>query len=610
MRLPSYLFRNLFGIYYFRVVFPQDVRDILKRKGIKRSLRTRERRTAINISLEFRKITENFFHLIVRNKMSWIETKKFFDDVAEQLFQRYVEKVNQVGFDFVDGDTLEKIMPEASTFLAPDTSGWQHTIHFDRERQQMVNRQEFEAECSVRPQVVEFVEGIVEGGKLPLKKGSDEFKKFCRETLEMLYRLDNRKGQYKNQILHGLVATTVPVADVQELKSPLPKMTIRELIEKYCENKISIEKAWANPRTIKGYRENLGRIADIFDYVTKQKNIAVAAMTKEHAREVRRILSIIPVNLKKKFPDLTFKQIIKKCENGEIAQNDAERLQPSTFNTYANLIGGLFKFAQTEDFIKDNNFNNLRVKRQEKQSRSAFTDEELQKFFNSDLFAKKEIQVKWAWRFWVPVIMLYTGARVEEICQLYLDDILEEKGVLCFDICEKRDAETNEKIKSIKNDQSKRSIPVHPKLKVIGLLEYIQWLRTKGEERLFPTLKNKDQKGQYKQINPPVSKWFNEDDLKQHKTSYIKKCGITDASKVLYCFRHTVETVLINHQDEIEHDKIDAVMGHQTRSTGRVHYGSYDSGTLLRVVSKIDYPQACLPWDVDKNYGKIPFPWK
>ena len=305
---------------------------------------------------------------------------------------------------------------------------------------------------------------------------------------------------------------------------------------------------------------------------------------------------------------MTLKQVIRKSEKGDIPED--ELLKPNTINTFAGHINGLFKYALQEGYVNGNYFNNLRAKKETKQVRTAFTNEELSKFFNTDLFTKKEFPVKWSWRYWVPIIMLYTGARVEEICQLYLDDIYDEQGVLCFHVREKKDPVTDLKVTSVKNLQSNRFIPIHPKLKKIGLVRYVEHLKKSGEERLFPTLKNRDSKGNYKKSNPPASKWFNENDKKNHKKSYIAKCGIDDSSKVLYCFRHTVETFLINHKADLEHDKIDALMGHQSKSTGRVHYGSYDPATLLRIVKVIDYPEAELPWDTDNNYNNVKFSWQ
>lgn len=609
MRLPSYLIRNRFGVFYFRIVFPVEIRAILNKKDSRRSLRTCDRRTATAMSMEFQQVNKKLFKIIIRDQMKWNEAKKLFDDVAEKLFQKYEQKVNEVGFDFEDDDTLTNIMPEAKTFIFSPTPDWTHDIHWDVKSGEMQNRAGFEAKYYQQPEVVKLVDSIIKKHKLKIQTGDEEYKKFCLQALEMFYRLDKKKSQYKSQLFHGEhhVVGVMAVNDADG--SNLPKITIRELIEKFTDYKINIEKTWGNPRTVKGYKENLGRIGDIFEYVAKKKT-PVSAMTKSDARNVRRILSIIPTNMKKKYPDLTLRQILKKCAKGEIARLDSEKMSPNTLNTYANLIGGLFKYALAEDYIKVNYFINLRVKKQVTKPRSAFTDDELQKFFNTDLFTNKDFPTKWSWRFWVPIIMLYTGARVEEICQLYLDDIEEENGVLCFHLEEKIDAGTGEKITSLKNSQSSRFIPVHPKLKKIGLLKYVKWLEDKGEHRLFPTLKNKNKSGKYQQINPPISKWFNENNTKQRKTSYVKRCGITDSSKVLYCFRHTVETVLINHKSELENDKIDRLMGHQVHSTGRSVYGIYDSDTLLRIVKKIDFPNAGLPWDANPDYPKIKFAWQ
>lgn len=609
MRLPSYLIRNRFGVYYFRIVFPVEIHAILNKKDSRRSLRTSDRSIATCMSMEFQQVNKKLFRVIIQNQMKWGEAKKLFDGVAEKLFQKYVEKVDEVGFDFEDTDTLSTIMPEAKTFISPPTPGWEEAIHWDQNSGEMSSRADFEAKFHQQPEVTRFVDGIIKQHKLSIQTGDGDYKKFCLQALEMLYRLDKKKNQYKAQHRYGDQPTASIPAVTGAEANDLPKLTIRQLIEKFTDHKINIEKTWANARTVKGYKENLGRIGDIFEYVAKKKT-PVSAMTKEHSRNVRRILSIIPTNLRKKYPDLTFRQIIKKCEKKEIAQLESERMSPNTFNTYANLIIGLFKFALAEDYVKNNHFTNLRVRKQVKKKRSAFTDDELQKFFNTDLFTKKDFQAKWSWRYWVPIMMLYTGSRVEEICQLYLTDIKEENGVLCFHLEEKINPDTGEKITSLKNKQSSRIIPVHQKLKKIGLIKFVQHLKDKGETVLFPTLKNKTKAGHYKQRNTAVSKYFNENNSKQRKTSYINKCGIKDESKVLYCFRHTVETLLINHRDNMENDKIDTLMGHETKSTGRIHYGKYDSATLLRIVKKIDYPKADLPWDTDPDYAKIKFSWQ
>ena len=57
-------------------------------------------------------------------------------------------------------------------------------------------------------------------------------------------------------------------------------------------------------------------------------------------------------------------------------------------------------------------------------------------------------------------------------------------------------------------------------------------------------------------------------------------------SVILY---NSAKTLLINHPDKIEHDKIDTMIGHLVNSTGRKHYGKYNEQTILEVVKKIGY---------------------
>lgn len=56
--------------------------------------------------------------------------------------------------------------------------------------------------------------------------------------------------------------------------------------------------------------------------------------------------------------------------------------------------------------------------------------------------------------------------------------------------------------------------------------------------------------------------------------------------------------------------KIDTLIGHEVKSTGRKYYGRHSVETIARVVEKMGYPNANLPWDRDENYNEIPFPWE
>lgn len=69
---------------------------------------------------------------------------------------------------------------------------------------------------------------------------------------------------------------------------------------------------------------------------------------------------------------------------------------------------------------------------------------------------------------WIPLIGLYSGMREEEICQLYCDDFIMVDGLDCFRL---RDYEPRHQ--SVKNEQSRRTIPIHHTLLELGLMDFI-----------------------------------------------------------------------------------------------------------------------------------------
>jgi integrase len=159
--------------------------------------------------------------------------------------------------------------------------------------------------------------------------------------------------------------------------------------------------------------------------------------------------------------------------------------------------------------------------------RESFTDEDLRRLFHTELYLKDQHQNSYS--FWVPIIALFTGARIEEICQLHLDDIKQEEGVWVFDI-------TYGDGKKVKTEAGERFVPIHPfLLNDLKIVQYVESLRQKGETRLFPELTL--QRDGYSQR---VSKWFGR---------YKRECGIRSSKKVFHSFRHTLIDALKQNGD-------------------------------------------------------------
>jgi integrase len=174
--------------------------------------------------------------------------------------------------------------------------------------------------------------------------------------------------------------------------------------------------------------------------------------------------------------------------------------------------------------------------------------------------------------YWIPLIGLYTGARINEIAQLDLADIVvSEEGIRCFQITDTDDADeydgepdepvlmNNSDRKSIKTAAAQRLVPLHPKLIEIGLDLYIDHLRAAGHTRLFPELTFELKSG-YGRI---PSRTFRE---------YTKRYGVyRERKKVFHSFRSTLNGML--QKRGMPQELRERLIGHATKSVNDQHYG-------------------------------------
>lgn len=147
--------------------------------------------------------------------------------------------------------------------------------------------------------------------------------------------------------------------------------------------------------------------------------------------------------------------------------------------------------------------------------------------------------------YWLPLLGLYTGGRLNELSQLYLNDVkVDAEGGAYLDF--NLDGEGKMDVdgagggavdnsgKSLKNANATRVVPLHPRLLELGLLEYVGALREAGHSRLFPELKHDAVKGYGK----AAGKWFNERFLGL-------ELGLErDGTKTFHSLRHNFATAL------------------------------------------------------------------
>jgi integrase len=210
--------------------------------------------------------------------------------------------------------------------------------------------------------------------------------------------------------------------------------------------------------------------------------------------------------------------------------------------------------------------------KREHEARAPFTKDELVRLFNSTDYLEDKMTE--SYQFWMPLMALFTGARLNELAQLHLEDIRQaEDGVWVFDI-------NDEGEKHLKAKASRRIIPIHPfLLNELIFLCWVEVLRSKGKNRLFPELrKGRDGYGRN------VSRWFNE--------IYKQKCGIvsTDGRKRdFHSFRASFITQLV-HQKVNERMRLQ-VEGHSAgKDMTSVYVDPFPAKQLYdEVISKLDY---------------------
>lgn len=175
---------------------------------------------------------------------------------------------------------------------------------------------------------------------------------------------------------------------------------------------------------------------------------------------------------------------------------------------------------------------------------SPFTDAELKAIFDPVEFPKWAS--KYPHRWFGPILGLYSGARVNEIAQLRLEDIDTIDGVPGFFV------RKIGKKQSIKNKHSRRFIPLAQPVIEAGFLTYVEEARQAGVERLFPDLPNSTGLGYGRQLSRQFS-------------VYIKRQGVSEKGQGFHGFRHTIASKL--DEAGVSASAIAAITGHGTGQT-------------------------------------------
>lgn len=260
-----------------------------------------------------------------------------------------------------------------------------------------------------------------------------------------------------------------------------------------------------------------------------------------------------------------------------------KKLAAKTTSKHLAGLGSLLTHAMNDGLIETSPARGVTVKadKHAKEARLPFDLSALKAIFASPVYINNDRPLGGAGEaaYWLPLLALYTGARLEEMGQLhpgdvyeepYLDDDDTERAAWVLNFTDRGEGQ------GLKNVGSRRRIPVHPKLVELGFIEYAKAAQAEGRERIFHQLK-KDKSGHE---TGNWSKWFGR---------YLRDtCKVTDTRMVFHSFRHTFKD---NCRDAgISPDVGNALTGHSSGDVADNYGGKFPLKQMVRAMERYRVP--------------------
>jgi len=335
-----------------------------------------------------------------------------------------------------------------------------------------------------------------------------------------------------------------------------------------------------------------------------------SSISKKELSETSTWLTLLPKAFAKK--GLSASQAVAIAKKG----GDGNPIEASTYNHYARVLGAILKYGFRVDSF-DNDWSGVIQRRNQRKGktndRMPYQLSELKTLFEPTTYANRvsgnrSTKSSFEARFWLPIVALYTGARLEELAQLTVENLQQADGIWCFDLNEKNLA-CDGIPQKLKNANSVRRIPVHPALVDAGLLNYRN--QREASSGLKASLFNLEIRGADGKFGSPISKWFS--NKNSSNGGFLEKSGLNTVVVVngrkqaltFHGFRHTfvdgLRGKVFPDGTRVFDEDIAPLMGHiegggrgelQTSRYGQKKLSLKDAETLM---SLLDYPGLKIP---------------
>lgn len=323
-------------------------------------------------------------------------------------------------------------------------------------------------------------------------------------------------------------------------------------------------KGWAKarspaPNTLREFSHAVDRFIELHG------DMPVQSIGRQHVRQFREALQDIPKRRAGALKGLALPKLVEWSRE----HPGAPKVSATTVNKLLGGVQAVAVWARDNGLIPDevpwaDPFAKMRLDAADPE-REPWEIPELNILFASPVFADGERPKagKGEAAYWLPLMGLYSGARLSELASLTVADVIQDASTSIWFISITEDLENDKRLKTA---SSRRVVPVHPELIALGFLELLKERKRKdgAAAKLFQRMWKADGTSDA----AAWSKWFGR---------YIRAIGIADKARVFHSFRHSFKDAL--RAGGVSEDINDALTGHAGNGgVGR----SYGAKEMLR----------------------------
>ncbi|WP_425929368.1 DUF6538 domain-containing protein [Pseudomonas sp. NyZ201] len=458
---PAYITRNRHGTFYFRIVVPLPLRSALGfQREIRRSLKTDSQRLALRRARQFAARYEAAFDKV----LTMVERDDY--QITDEDIEAWAAEIEGAGSSEPWGSWSSPSTEQPEQSDSPITDAERREDDEQQRRALIAKVLTGSSKRTIPNHQQELAGQLFDFGRsLPYRL----FAKLLPERLKAL------------ALEQGRANTPQPVNTARPAEPAGP--TLYELWSLQWESESKL--ALASNKKPKPVRTKNAERAHACRLNILSGNKPISQLSLDDFNDIYLRISQIKVSPGKKLPDPS------APIDSILAQAGERRIEPATADKIAIRLGVLHKFAHKRGLttippdLPDKPSFDQKQSGAEPQER-AFTKSDLESIFSGWLYTGLKVnhrQKVFPYQFWLPLLALYTGGRLNELCQLDTEDIREVSGIWTVTIVD--DPTESPLPKSVKNDSSRRVLPLHTALLKAGFLDFWKQAVAEGRRKLF-----------------------------------------------------------------------------------------------------------------------------